>query len=347
MRSGDHVYYLLEDLRTPIGEPDAPNDWKEWYHFVLLNPGRRLRVLANCSLSGVPGNGQLVFSTLATMPDSNDRYETYGFVREIDWEPGVVGRAPFRAEGLHFACEVDGPDSCFNAADDRSGVSISLRGRATAQPLLIPEVLPFGSGFIGWGLVPGVKPEGEIRIGDRIFSIDTDWFCYHDHNYGRFRWGEDLGWIWFVISARMPDGEDVVFVMHRGNSREHWKTGAPYLFVYVGGRIRKSFVGTAIDIRWTWTDRPVRPPRMPGSMASLFAGHVARMPTGLTIIAADERDEIELKMSVDSLMELILPDNEHRKYSFIEEMNGRAAASCSIGDLQLETEGLFYAEFVY
>ncbi len=341
------MLYLLEDLRTPIEDPEAPNDWKEWYHFVLFDPDRRLRVLANCSLSGVPGNGQLTFSTLATVADADDRNETYGFVRDVDWKPGTVMRVPFRVEQPRFTCVVDGPLSRFDAEDELSGVSLSLRGRATAQPLLIPEHLPFGSGFIGWGLVPGVQSEGEIRIGERAFSIDENWFCYHDHNYGRFRWGEDFGWIWFVISAHTPSGDDLVFVMHRGNSREHSKIGAPYLFVYVGGRMRKNFLGSAIDIRWTWTDYPTRPPRMPGSMASLFAGHVALLPTGLTIIAADERDQISLEMSVDSLMELVLPDNRQRQYSFIEEMNGRAVASVRIGELRLETEGVFYAEFVH
>ena len=347
MRPGDHLHYLLGDVRIPLHEPEAPTDWKEWYHFVLFDPQGGVRILANCSLSGVPGNGQVTFSTLATVAEADHRYETYGFVRDAEWEIGSVGRAPFRAESGGFACVVDGPNSWFNGRDSRSGVALALRGRALVDPLVIPEYLPFGSGFVGWGLVPGVRPDGELRIGDQSFSIGSDWFCYHDHNYGRFRWGDDVGWIWFVISARLPGGEDLVLVMHRGNSRQASRIGTPYLFVYAGGALRKSFVGATLDIVWTWTDVPVRPPRMPGSMASLFAAHPTRVPTGLKIDAADEKDRLALRMSVDSLMEYILPDNVHRQYSFIEEMNGRAAIACRIGTLEGETEGPFYAEFVH
>jgi hypothetical protein len=215
------------------------------------------------------------------------------------------------------------------------------------MPVLIPEFSPFGSGFIGWGLVPGVRVEGRLELDGLGIAIDERWFCYHDHNYGRFRWGEDIGWIWFVASVHTPAGEPYTLVLHRGNNRDATRCGAPYLFVYEGDTLRKVFMGDAVHLSWRWSAERRRPPRLPGAMATLFAERTLLLPTGLELRAADERDALHLELSGDSNTELVLPDNRDRQYTFIEECTGQAAMQCRIGGAERSAQGHFYAEFVH
>ncbi len=347
MRRDAHLLYLLEDLRIPLEDPTSPTDWKEWYHFVMFEPSEDVRVLANVSLSGRPGYGQISVTALASLPQPDGRHQTHGFCRDVDWEPGMVSRAPVRMTATSFECLIDGPRSRFHADNRAARLDLRLEGEVTSQPVLIPEYAPFGSGFIGWGLAPGLDLRGSISVAGRSIPLTEKWFCYHDHNYGRFRWGDDIGWIWFVVSTRNAAGEEQTLVLHRGNNRDASRAGAPYLFVYEQRAIRKVFMGNAVDIAWTWTDDPIRPTRLPGSMASLFADRFLRVPNRLQIRAADERDGLSLDMRVDSLLELVLPDNEQRQYTFIKEMSGKATAHVTINGRSIESEGTFYAEFVH
>lgn len=349
MRRDEHLLHLLEEPHTPLDDPRAPRDWKEWYHFILIDPASGTRILANASLSGVPGCGQIISTVLVTFaPETgSDHGAAYGFSADCEWEPGMVRAAPLRIEGEGIACEIAGPDSRFESRDRYGQIDVAFRGRATAMPVLIPEFSPFGSGFIGWGLVPGVRVAGRLGLGDRQMRIDDTWFCYHDHNYGRFRWGEDVGWIWFVASLQTPGGERVTLVLHRGNNRDQTRCGAPYLFVYRGDALRKVFMGDAVHLRWRWSARRRRPPRLPGAMATLFGERTLLLPIGLELKAADERDSLALDLVGDSNTELVLADNRDRQYTFIEECTGRATMGCRLGGEELSTQGHFYAEFVH
>lgn len=348
MTRDDQLAVLLEDVHIPLHDPLAPGDWKEWYHFILFDPASRRRILANLSLSGVPGRGQIIATVFATLPAAGSASGelTFGFCADHEWLPGMVARAPTRAQGPGFQLLLDGRSSRLAARDERARVALDLRGKSLATSLYIPEFTPHGTGFVGWGLMPVVDARGELHVGEHVTEISPAWFCYHDHNYGRFRWGDDIGWIWGVAS--LGRGEDkLTVVLHRGNNRDHTKQGAPHLFVYVGSELRKMFVGNAVRLRWRWTAEAQRPPRMPGAMASLFSERTLRLPAGLLIEAQDDVDALSLNLAVTSTIELVLADDLHRQYTFIEELSGKAESVARLGARRHEGEGHFYAEFVY
>lgn len=349
MRRDEHLLRLLEEPHTPLDDLAAPADWKEWYHFVLIDPAGGTRILANTSLSGVPGRGQIINTVIANVaPRPGDtRADTYGFSSDLEWEEGMVEPAPLRVRNREIRCEISGSDSLFESCDRYAQIDLAFRGKARASPMMIPEFTPFGSGFIGWGLVPGLEVVGRLHLGAREIVIDETWFCYHDHNYGRFRWGEDVGWIWFVAALRSATGTRFTLVLHRGNNRDQTHCGAPYLFIYQDDELRKMFLGEAVHLRWRWSRRRQRPARLPGSMATLFGDRTLLLPVGLEVRAADERDSLTLDLIGDSNTELILADNRDRQYSFIEECTGGATMDCHLGGRRHSTQGYFYAEFVH
>ena len=48
---------------------------------------------------------------------------------------------------------------------------------------------------MSWLFVPRLRADGWLRIGGREHRFDND-LAYHDHNWGRFWWGDDFGWTW-------------------------------------------------------------------------------------------------------------------------------------------------------
>jgi hypothetical protein len=351
MNVDGQLLQLLQDIHVPFEDPHAPIDWKEWYHFVLIHPATATRVLGNLSLSGVPERGQVIVTLLVARSGATagalERDRTFGFCADYEWRPGMVERGPVRIVGPEFHCRLEGGSSRFAARDRRQPIRLEIEGQARTTPLVIPEFTPFGSGFIGWGLVPRVEVRGVLEMDRERIAIGPDWYCYQDHNYGRFRWGEDIGWIWFVTRLHSPGGEPLTLVLHRGNNRHQTECGSPYLFVYLGDRMRKVFLGAGVRLEWRWTRDRRLPTRLPGAMASLFAGRTVRLPECLAVEAADEVDSISLDLEVGSLTEFVLADNRDRQYTFIEEMTGVARATSRIGGERYAGEGHFYAEFVY
>ena len=92
------------------------------------------------------------------------------------------------------------------AAALRDG-SVAVRAELApaAAPAMIWHDTPVGSGYVNWLIVPDLAVEGTARLPGWRGPLDG-WRGYHDHNWGRWWWGEDFGWQWGV--AREPAGAD-------------------------------------------------------------------------------------------------------------------------------------------
>lgn len=344
----------VEQLRIPLDDPTAPLDWKDWYHYVLLDPDTQIRALVNLTAIARPGTGEIQTSFLVTIPadflDSDCRpptpFASFGTTFSQEWNPSQISPEPVHWQGQGMELQVNGTQTRLEVQDRRSQLFIELAATATATPLLVTENSPFGSGFIGWGLVPGLQVRGNLSVGGRSFPIHPNWFCYHDRNFGRFRWGEDIGWEWFVAFGTCEDGTSITLVLDRRTNKDHSQGGFPYIFIYVNHQLRKVFLGATLQINWDWSEQPVIPPRLPGIMALLFSDRLLQTPRTLQIIAADEQDQLLIEINFESVVELIVPDNQQRQYTFIEELTGSAAVTLKLGEKTWLATGLVYGEYV-
>lgn len=344
----------IEQLRIPIDNESSPREWKDWYHFILMEPKTGVRVLVNFTLSGRPGAGEMQLSFIVTLPKDilaaeiplENPLASFGTAYPQRWEAGMVTRKPLQLQGRGVSLEIDGKLSRVTVRDDSAGLAIAFTAEAEATPLLVTEDSPFGSGFIGWGLVPGLRVAGELSVGNQSLPIHRDWFCYHDRNFGRFRWGEDIGWEWFVAFVTCTDGRTLTLVLDRRTNKDHSQWGLSYIFVYLGNRLRKIFLGATLAIDWGWSAAVVLPMRLPGIMASVFANRSLPMPESLRVEAADDRDRLSVSVSFDSAMELVVPDMRSRQYTFIEEASGSVEVDFWLDGELLQGRGLIYAEYV-
>ncbi|MBK7937782.1 MAG: hypothetical protein IPJ82_12115 [Lewinellaceae bacterium] len=349
------ILYLLEEFKIPIVDPHCPEDWKDWYHYILYDPVSNIRLLYNLCFNGRPGTGYVTDTFFLTVPKGFVRHrlsdlsemETYGFARNMDWNKENLVVQPLRFETDDILFSICDDNTRLSVANPQSHTSFNLQGQPFATPIYVPELAPYGNGFIGWGVVPGFKMRGKIRLGLRLIEVDESWFCYHDRNFGRFNWG-NIGWSWFVLNAKDKEGRVWTYVFHRGNDNAFNKIGSPILFVYCEHKMKKVFLGEGVDIQFVWSKKEEMPPVLPGAMASVFGDRSILAPVSVSVKAADETDYVALKMIVQTHTEMIVPDSEKKQYTFIKELSGHANAIQFFDQRKSACKnGFFYAEHVH
>lgn len=334
----------IEALRAPALPQAAAHDWKDWYHVVLLDPQSGWRAIANVNLCGGGDDAELQWTLVVHRPHGTPGGSLHGASRSMPWRPGMVTTRPLSLAGGEASFAFDGQRITLRIAPRDLDLQLVLHALPASTPLLVTDGAPFGSGFIGWGLLPVMRAEGRLAACGASAAVGDGWFCYHDHNFGRFRWGEDFGWEWLVAHARCG-GEPVTVVADWRTDRRHAAGGLPYLFVVVGGALRKVFLGPAMRMRWSWHADPALPPRLPGAMATRLADRPVRSPRAVTIEAADERDRIAIGVDVDAYLEVIAADNRSAAFTRIGETSGAATVDLRLADRRIEGRGLAYAEY--
>jgi len=336
----------VEALRIPLPPQRAEGDWKDWYHFVLLHAASGWRALVNVNLAGGGSDGdgaELQYTLAIHVPGEPARL--HGASRSLPWRADTVTQRPLRIRADELELSFDQQVFGLRVQPQGLDLGIALHARPDATALLVTEGSAFGSGFIGWGLVPQLLAGGELWACGRKAAITHDWFCYQDHNFGRFRWGEDFGWEWMVAHARTPQQPELTVVMDLRTDRTHRRGGLPYLFVLVGRELRKVFLGPAMRLRWDWSNGARLPPRLPGALATLLASRSEREPVALHIEAADECDRLSLHLEVDAHLQIVAADNSSAAYTRIGEASGRVAITLQLGETVIEAQGLAYAEY--
>jgi hypothetical protein len=338
----------VQALRVPVEQPGTPDDWKDWYHFVLLDLEHGTRAIANVALIGNCERGEVQTTLVAHLPDrQRGRPQAYGAATTREWRPGMVHPDPLviSAEGVSLAYRQRRFELRLDAGTE--GIGLVLEARPEAAPLLVTEGAPFGSGFIGWGLVPGLAVSGALTVCGEAIALTGRWFCYQDHNFGRFRWGEDFGWEWLTAHGLSPAGEAITLVVDWRTNRSHSSGGLPYVFVYQDHALAKVFVGPALRMRWRWSGDAKLPLRLPGAMASVRAGLTASEPLLVEIVAVDERDRLEASIAIDGFVEIVAPDNGSTRCTRIGESTGSTSLAFSHGGRAVEARGWAYGEYTH
>lgn len=351
----EQVTYLMEEFKIPFKSPYCPEDWKDWYHYILYDPSTNIRLLYNLCFTGRPGSGYVTDTCFLTVPRGFLEYnvwdpvkmETFGFARNISWEADDLQIHPMHYRTNEISFSIKGAKTFLAVNNDQKGLSFSLSGESIATPVYLPELAPYGNGFIGWGVIPGFAMKGVIQNGDKKIEVNSKWYCYHDRNFGRFNWG-NIGWVWFVLNASDERNNQWTYVLHRSNDNRYKGFGAPILFVYHKNKLKKVFIGDGVKIDFKWAMADTQPPVLPGAMASVFSDRSLSMPKQLIIRATDEKDFVYLKMNVDTHTEMIVPDNEHKQYTFLKELSGKASTTQFFGNKKsVCKKGFFYAEHVH
>jgi hypothetical protein len=226
--------------------------------------------------------------------------------------------------------------------DDDNALKVSLAATAVAPTVSGEEPLPLGNGWISWYAVPRLTLTGEWTVGSQRTDLQTA-SGYHDHNWGRWSWGDDLGWEWGCFLTPAPGA---AIILSRTSDRAHLHFGNTSLVVQAEGRSR-TFAGAAVELNYSGTLQTIKP-RIPGALAALHQDHAeVRLPKSLKITADDGIDRVTLEFTGQTAAQLIVGDPLIRGYGFIHEIAGEFKCSGRISNIKVDGTGLGVMEHVY
>jgi hypothetical protein len=324
-------------FRPPaLDDPTAPA-YKDWLHLSLFDHGSGAIGLVNVSLTGSPTDDRSR-AVGAALLHTTDR----GWVGNLE----VRGLDEARIENAGLALEhvalavdhgVDTVTASVRLPNDLLELDVTARARVAS--FAIEERLPLGPGWFSWYAVGRLSVEGEARVDGRRLDLGKA-TAYHDHNWGRWHWGDDLGWQWCAFQA--PD-DGPAFVVIRTTDRTHMRGEPPALVAYHGA-LRRSFVGPRVNVRNEgWFEGPVR--RVPGALAALHSDRAEpRLPAIVRVVADDGVDYVALEFEARGATQLVTADPAVPGYGFIHELVGSVRFEGSLAGESVEGVGLGVVE---
>jgi hypothetical protein len=328
-----------DHLRPPAPLDPLAAGYKDWLHVNVFDHASGLVGIVNVSLDGSPEapESRAVGTALIEVPG-------VGWRGNLAIRPLTDARVGIDSIALDaVAIRIDTTSGLVSASArlPRDGLRIDATGSARAVAMVPDRTVAFGSGWLGWYAVPRLAMSGSIRAGERVFPL-AEASGYVDHSWGRWHWGEDIGWEWGSFLTRAPGPE---FVLSRVTDRLHVHTSGTSLEVRLGSR-RRPFSADAVELTWSGL-LAARPRRLPGALAVLHVDRARpKLSSNLTIRADDGHDRVRLEFTARSAAQLIVADSSQRGYSFLHEIVGSFTCSGKIGGKTFEDDGLAVVERV-
>jgi hypothetical protein len=329
-------------LRAPVLATARPAGFKEWHHFVVH--GRGFRLLINFSLTNeVFGANEVRLAPriIVVAHDGNwtgaiERFDGRALNVSADLGEMTIGgnRMTVLSDGYRVA--IDLPDK------DIRG---ELHFTSASRPFVVRNQ-PLGNGRISWFFVPRLRAEGCLRIGGREHRIEDD-LAYHDHNWGRFRWGDDLGWTWGTILPAEP-GNPWSMVFMQTTDRSRLRCLSQALYVWHHDEPAAIFRHAAVQTRSGGLLDRAADCTLPPPMRLLLDGEVPGVPEKIDITATRAGDRVHAEFRSGSYARLAQPSEVYLDRSTVLcETGGTARASGTINgeDFDFASTGVF--EFLY
>ena len=327
----------------PPGDPSLA-DFKEWWHFNFIDDASGLDGIVNLSLTGDLHRADAGQANLILL--AHDRRA--GWTGGLDLFDGLAARADtetidialgpssIRYEEGRFRLELSGSGGALAA---------SLQFQPRTEPLMVWKNTPLGSGHINWMVMPFLTASGTVTLADRIVTL-ADARGYHDHNWGNWRWGENLGWDWgFCAAAAESGGEPISLVYDRTTDRAGIRTMEHSLAIWRGERLAKLFTRRMIGARRSGRFAgPVK--RLPGVMALIDASQVTSVPRELTFRARDRADWLDARYETDAAIQIAIPRETGFGMVELNETFGWLAAAGHIGGAPVSFRRRACFEFV-
>jgi len=329
-------------LRAPVLATVRPEGFKEWQHFVIH--GRDFRLLINFSLTNeVFGAGQvrlaprvIVIAHDQKWTGAIDRFDGAALDVSADLGELTIGgnRMSVLPDGYRVAVELPA-----------QGIRGELHFTSASRPFVVNNQ-PVGDGRMSWLFVPRLRAWGWLRIGGREYRIEND-LAYHDHNWGRFRWGGDFGWTWGTILPTEPGNPwSMVFLQMTDRSRLRYLSQA--LYVWHHDEPAAIFRHAAVQTRSDGLLGRAADCTLPPPMRLLLDGEVPGVPERVEITATRAGDTVHAEFRSQSYARLAQPSEVCLDRSTVLcETDGSARASGTINGEIVDFVGTGVFEFLY
>ena len=328
-------------VRAPMLAAADPRGYKEWHHVVV--DGRAAHILLNFSLNTeiVGGITQLAPRVIVIAHDRRwtgaiERFGTEDLSVSPDFGGLTIGDSRMRVTPDGYRVQIDLP---------RPGI----RGEIAFTPVSRPFVVnnqPVGAGRMSWLFVPRLRADGWLRVGGAEHRLERE-LAYHDHNWGRFWWGDDFGWTWgTILPTERTDPWSLVYLQMTDRNRLRFQSQAVYLWhrdepaaMLLRSAVTTHTHGTLIrDADCT----------LPPAMRLVVDGQVPGVPERVEIAARRGADAVHAEFRAASYARLVHPSEMHLDRSTVLcETSGTAHVTGTIAGQRLDFTGAGVFEFLH
>lgn len=329
-------------LRAPVLAAANPDGFKEWHHFVIHGSGRR--ILINFNLTSEPsGTGQVRLAPRVIVIGDEKRW-TGGIERfdhsdlDVSADLGALNiggnRMIVRPDGYQVVIDLPGQD-----------IQGELQFTSVSRPFVVNNQ-PVGEGRMCWLFVPRLRADGWLRIEGQQHRVENE-VAYHDHNWGRFWWGDDFSWTWGTILSQQPENPwSLVFL--RMTDRRRLRTLSQALYVWHHDEPAAIFRHAAVQMRSCGLLGSAADCTLPGPMRLLLDGEVSDVPERVEVAATRAGDAIHTEFRPQSYARLAQPSEVCLDRSTVLcETSGIAHVSGSINGERIDFVGTGVFEFLY
>src|SRR5205823_6167063 len=231
---------IMDGLRLPPAFDPLAEGYKDWLPLEVLDHRSGVIGLINLSLNGPPDDARsrAVGTALFDVPG-------YGWVGNLEirsMAEAGIGSASVALRNVALAVDHRAGTVSASVRLPDEGLFLSQVAAVQSQVLDIEDRMPLGSGWFGWYVIPRLRLRGSGVLGGTPVDFEEA-SAYHDHSWGRWRWGDDFGWDWAVLFVPPPGP---AFVLARTTDRDHRRLDSPMLLAEVG-RERRVFTGGTVE----------------------------------------------------------------------------------------------------
>lgn len=330
----------LSRLRTEDG---APERYSEWHHFNFNDDANGLYGIFNLALSGDVRDPERGRAGVSLVVSEQGRWRG-----TMNLHP--VESARFEAGAVDLVlgeCSVrlrDGRYEVCGALKDRSVVLDAVWTPAT-EGVRVDGI----GGLVSTFILPRLDVEGTLSVSGHDYRFDGA-TGYHDHNWGYWTWGSELGWDWGYI-VEVPSGgaggpRDRPLTLVFGQVTDATRSSARsdlVLLVWTGERCTQVFLDDAVTIATAGELPRKAVPRVPGVVALLEGRHRV-VPDHVEIRAEDGDDRVEVVLDVDSAMQFLIPHAGGLGTTTVSELVGRYSVRGVLGGEEFDFSYVGFAE---
>jgi hypothetical protein len=329
-------------LRAPVLSTARPEGFKEWHHFVVHGQGWRLLVNFSLTNAASPaGQLRLAPRVIVIAHDQRwtgaiERFDESELDVSADLGDLTIGgnRMIMRPDGYQVMIDLPRHD---------------IRGELHFTPVSRPFVVnnqPVGEGRMCWLFLPRLRAAGWLRIGGLERRLQSD-VAYHDHNWGRFWWGDDFGWTWGTILPQGPDDPwSLVFL--RMTDRRRLRCLSQALYVWHHDEPAAIFRHAAVETRSCGLLGRAADCTLPPPMRMLLDGEVPDVPELIEITATRAGDAVHAEFRPRSYARLAQPSEVCLDRSVVLcETGGTARVNGAINGEDIDFNGTGVFEFLH
>ena len=226
--------------------------------------------------------------------------------------------------------------------------SIGVRGHLRLVPASTPFVVNnqrlAPGARISWLFVP-VSPR-MVMYGSAIRASLRGAPAYHDHNWGRFRWGDDFGWEWgSVLPRELSDPWTVV--CQRMTDRHRRRAMRQAVYVWYEHEPVALWCDAGMRFEHDGFLRRAPETTVPAVMRILRPGTASDVPAHYTIEGRGN-DRVDMRFEPEEYVRIVVPDEvDPMGVVVLNEVSGRITASGEIGGRKMDVEAAGVFELLH